>query len=147
VLTDVGPVEVKIPRDTLGTFEPQIVKKRRLTGLDEMVLMLSAKGLTHGEISAHLYEVYGTEVSKQDADRSDRVACCSGTEETSFEVGQLLGLVPRRQQRTRLVVVDPAPAAPTPPCGPRAPGCRPCARIRRCATAQLPAHPSVRSGT
>lgn len=67
VLTDVGPVEVKVPRDTAGSFEPQIVKKRqrRLTGVDEMVLSLSAKGLTHGEISAHLAEVYGAEVSKQ----------------------------------------------------------------------------------
>ncbi|MEU8779684.1 IS256 family transposase [Streptomyces sp. NPDC048606] len=67
VLTDVGPVEVKVPRDTAGTFEPQIVKKRqrRLTGIDEMVLSLSAKGLTHGEISAHLAEVYGASVSKQ----------------------------------------------------------------------------------
>jgi transposase-like protein len=67
VLTDVGPVEVKVPRDTSGTFEPQIVKKRqrRLTGVVEMVLSLSAKGLTHGEISAHLAEVYGAEVSKQ----------------------------------------------------------------------------------
>ncbi|BFO16924.1 hypothetical protein SHKM778_33120 [Streptomyces sp. KM77-8] len=59
VLTDVGPVEVKVPSDTAGTFEPQIVRKRqrRLTGVDEMVLSLSAKGLTHGEISAHLAEV------------------------------------------------------------------------------------------
>ncbi|MFE2944898.1 IS256 family transposase, partial [Streptomyces sp. NPDC059255] len=67
VLTDVGPVEVKVPRDTAGSFVPQIVKKRqrRLTGVDEMVLSLSAKGLTHGEISAHLAEVYGAEVSKQ----------------------------------------------------------------------------------
>jgi transposase-like protein len=67
VLTEVGPVELKVPRDTAGTFEPRIVKKRqrRLTGVDEMVLSLSAKGLTHGEICAHLAEVYGAEVSKQ----------------------------------------------------------------------------------
>jgi transposase-like protein len=67
VLTDVGPVEVKVPRDVAGSFEPQIVKKRqrRLTGVDEMVLSLSAKGLAHGEISAHLAEVYGAEVSRQ----------------------------------------------------------------------------------
>jgi transposase-like protein len=67
VLTDVRPVEIKVPRDTSGTFEPQIVKKRqrRLTGVDEMVLSLSAKRLTHGEIAAHLAEVYGAEVSKQ----------------------------------------------------------------------------------
>src|SRR6185436_19665061 len=50
-----------------GTFEPQIVRKRqrRLTGVDDLVLSLSARGLTHGEIAAHLAEVYGTEVSKQ----------------------------------------------------------------------------------
>ena len=67
VLTDVGPVEVRVPRDVAGTFEPQIVRKRqrRLSGVDDLVLSLSAKGLTHGEIAAHLAEVYGTEVSKQ----------------------------------------------------------------------------------
>lgn len=66
VLTDVGPVEIDVPRDRTGSFEPQIVRKRqrRLTGVDEMVLSLSARGLTHGEISAHLREVYGAEVSK-----------------------------------------------------------------------------------
>lgn len=55
-----------MPRDREGSFEPAIVKKRqrRLTGVDEMVLSLSAKGLTHGEISAHLAEVYGADVSK-----------------------------------------------------------------------------------
>ncbi len=66
VITDVGPVEIEVPRDRAGSFEPQIVKKRqrRLNGVDEMVLSLSACGLTHGEISAHLKEVYGAEVSK-----------------------------------------------------------------------------------
>jgi transposase-like protein len=65
VLTDIGPVEIDVPRDREGSFEPAIVKKRqrRLTGVDEMVLSLSAKGLTHGEISAHLAEVYGADVS------------------------------------------------------------------------------------
>ncbi|WNI19582.1 IS256 family transposase [Streptomyces sp. ITFR-21] len=67
VLTDVGPVEGKVPRDVEGSFEPQTVRKRRrrLTGVDEMVLSLSAKGPTHGEISAHLAGVYGAGVSKQ----------------------------------------------------------------------------------
>ncbi|MCA1224380.1 IS256 family transposase, partial [Streptomyces sp. 8L] len=66
VLTDIGPVEIDVPRDREGLFEPAIVKKgqRRLTGVDEMVLSLSAKGLTHGEISAHLAEVYGASASK-----------------------------------------------------------------------------------
>lgn len=67
VLTDVGPVKVTVPRDRNGIFEPKIVAKRqkRLTGVDEMVISLAAKGLTTGEISAHLAEVYGAEVSRQ----------------------------------------------------------------------------------
>jgi putative transposase len=67
VLTDTGPVEITVPRDRDSSFEPKIVAKRqrRLTGVDDMVISLSAKGLTHGEIAAHLAEVYGAEVSKQ----------------------------------------------------------------------------------
>ena len=67
VLTDVGPVEVEVPRDRDGSFEPKIVAKRqrRLSGVDELVISLSAKGLTTGEVQAHLAEVYGAEVSRQ----------------------------------------------------------------------------------
>src|ERR1700751_1938636 len=67
VLTETGPVEISVPRDRDSSFEPKIVAKRqrRLTGVDEMVISLSAKGLTHGEIAAHLAEVYRAEVSKQ----------------------------------------------------------------------------------
>src|ERR1700746_3554605 len=67
MLTETGPVEISVPRDRDSSFEPKIVAKRqrRLTGVDEMVISLSAKGLTHGEIAAHLAEVYGAEVSKQ----------------------------------------------------------------------------------
>jgi putative transposase len=67
VLTETGPVEISVPRDRDSSFEPQIVAKRqrRLTGVEDMVISLSAKGLTHGEIAAHLEEVYGAEVSKQ----------------------------------------------------------------------------------
>jgi putative transposase len=66
VLTEVGPVEIVVPRDRDSSFEPEIVKKRRrrLDGIEGMVLSLSAKGLTTGEISAHLKEVYGASVSK-----------------------------------------------------------------------------------
>ena len=67
VITDIGPIELEVPRDRAGTFEPVIVpkRKRRLSGVDQMVLSLSAKGLTHGEICAHLEEVYGARVSKE----------------------------------------------------------------------------------
>ena len=67
VLTDVGPVEVDVPRDREASFEPRIVAKRqkRLAGVDELVISLSAKGLTTGEVQAHLAEVYGAQVSRQ----------------------------------------------------------------------------------
>lgn len=67
VQTEAGPLELDMPRDRDGSFEPQIVQKRqrRLSGLNELVISLSAKGLTHGEIAAHLYDVYGAEMSKQ----------------------------------------------------------------------------------
>jgi putative transposase len=66
VLTKAGPVQVEVPRDRDGSFDPVIVRKRqrRLGGIDGIVLSLSAKGLTTGEISAHLAEVYDTSVSK-----------------------------------------------------------------------------------
>jgi transposase-like protein len=67
VLTDVGPVEISVPRDRDASFEPRIVAKRqkRLTGVDELVISLAARGLTTGEICAHLAEIYGAEVSRQ----------------------------------------------------------------------------------
>ncbi len=51
VTTDIGPVEIDVPRDREPSFEPRIVRKRqrRLDGVDGIVCSLSAKGLTHGE--------------------------------------------------------------------------------------------------
>ena len=77
VLTEAtGHVEIEVPRDRDGSFEPQIVKKRqrRLTGVDEIVLSLYAKGLTTGEITAHFAEIYGASVSKETISRiTDKV--------------------------------------------------------------------------
>ncbi len=76
VLTEIGPVVLEVPRDRAGTFEPVIVPKRRrrLNGVDALVCSLSAKGLTHGEICAHLGEIYGAQVSKETITRiTDRV--------------------------------------------------------------------------
>jgi putative transposase len=77
VLTEAsGQVGIEVPRDRDGTFEPQIVRKRqrRLTGVDEIVLSLYAKGLTTGEISAHFEEIYGASVSKETISRiTDKV--------------------------------------------------------------------------
>ena len=67
VITEVGPVDIDVPRDRDGSFEPKIVRKRqrRLGGVDQMVMSLTAKGLTTGEVQAHLAEVYGTDVSRE----------------------------------------------------------------------------------
>lgn len=60
VRTEIGDVRVQVPRDRNGTFEPVTVPvgQRRLSGLDQMVISLYAKGLTTGDIAAHLEDVY-----------------------------------------------------------------------------------------
>jgi transposase-like protein len=71
VLTEIGPVQIEVPRDRDGSFEPVIVpkRKRRLDGIDEIVLSLTARGLTTGEIAAHFNDVYGATVSKDTISR------------------------------------------------------------------------------
>ncbi|XAN06567.1 IS256 family transposase [Ammonicoccus fulvus] len=66
VKTEIGDLEIRVPRDRQGTFEPVIVPKhqRRLSGFDEAVISLYAKGMTTGDIAAHLAEVYDTEISR-----------------------------------------------------------------------------------
>ena len=65
VLTNGGPVRLRVPRDRAGSFEPAIVPKRvsRLGQVDEMILSLYSRGLSTREIQGHLAEVYGAEVS------------------------------------------------------------------------------------
>jgi len=76
VITEVGPVDIDVPRDRDSSFEPATVKKRqrRLNGVDAMVISLMAKGLTTGEVQAHLAETYGTDVSRETISKiTDRV--------------------------------------------------------------------------
>lgn len=63
--TETGPLPIEVPRDREGHFEPRLVKKRqrRLSGLDDVVLSLYARGLSTREIQTHLEELYGTEMS------------------------------------------------------------------------------------
>ncbi len=65
VTTDTGQVDIDVPRDRVGTFEPQLVKKRqtRLPGFDEKVISMYARGMTVREIRGHLEELYGIGVS------------------------------------------------------------------------------------
>jgi putative transposase len=64
--TDIGEVRIEVPRDRAGTFAPAVIPKhsRRLAGFDAAVLSLYAKGMTTGDIAAHLADTYGTEVSR-----------------------------------------------------------------------------------
>jgi len=65
VKTDSSALEIEVPRDRDGSFEPQLVKKRqrRLAGFDEKVLAFYARGMSTREIQAQLEEIYDIEVS------------------------------------------------------------------------------------
>jgi putative transposase len=65
VLTEDGSVEIEVPRDRNGSFEPQIVAKgeTRLDGFDDKIISLYARGLTVREIQGHLRELYAVDVS------------------------------------------------------------------------------------
>ncbi len=71
VQTDLGPVEVRTPRDREGSFAPKILPKRqtRLAGLDDKVLGLYAGGMSVRDISAHLSELYGTDIGRDTISR------------------------------------------------------------------------------
>src|SRR4051795_2368521 len=76
VLTEIGPVDIDVPRDRDSSFDPQTVRKgqRRLDGVDSMVISLTAKGLTTGEVEAHLAEVYSTSITRETISKiTDRV--------------------------------------------------------------------------
>jgi putative transposase len=65
ILTEDGEIEIAVPRDRAGSFEPQLITKgqRRFDGFDDKILSLYARGMTVREIQGHLAELYGTEVS------------------------------------------------------------------------------------
>jgi len=65
LLGENGPVEIEVPRDREGTFEPQLIRKgqRRFDGFDQKILAMYARGMTVREIQGFLKEQYGAEVS------------------------------------------------------------------------------------
>jgi putative transposase len=71
LLTDNGRVQIDVPRDRKGRFEPQLVAKgqRRLAGLDEKIIALYAGGMTTREIETYISELYGEGVSRQTVSR------------------------------------------------------------------------------
>ena len=64
--TELGPVDLRTPRDRQGSFEPKLVGKRqtRLVGLDDRILGLYAGGMSVCDIAAHLTDLCGTEVGR-----------------------------------------------------------------------------------
>ena len=117
VTTDVGEVALRVPRDRNGTFEPQTVPKhqRRLDGLSGNVISLYAKGMTTGDIQAHLLEIYGTEISRETISKiTDQIVEDMAVVAASAARSVLSGVVDRRDRDQ----------------GPRLPGREP-ARLRR----------------
>src|SRR5436189_813077 len=62
---DFGQIEIEVPRDREGEFEPKIVGKhqRRFSGFDDKILSMYARGMTTREIQGHLEEIYKVEIS------------------------------------------------------------------------------------
>ena len=67
VTSSMGPIELDIPRDRNGEFEPQIVKKHQtdISTIEDQVLSMYAKGMTTRDISKHLQDVYGVDTSAE----------------------------------------------------------------------------------
>ena len=65
--SDQGPLDIEVPRDREGEFEPAIVPKyqREFKGFDDKILSMYSRGMTTREIASHLKEIYGTEVSPE----------------------------------------------------------------------------------
>ncbi|MCD6197933.1 MAG: IS256 family transposase [Deltaproteobacteria bacterium] len=65
ITTDHVPLEIKVPRDRISSFEPKIIPKhkKRFDGFDDKIISMYARGMTVREIQGHLEEIYGVEVS------------------------------------------------------------------------------------
>ena len=65
VLTETAKIDIRIPRDREGTFDPKLIQRyqRRFPGFDDKIVSMYARGMTVREIQGHLLELYGLEVS------------------------------------------------------------------------------------
>ena len=65
VMTDTGKIEIDVPRDRAGSFDPQLIAKyqRRFPGFDDKIISMYARGMSTREITGHLRDLYGIDVS------------------------------------------------------------------------------------
>jgi putative transposase len=93
VLTDSGPLAIEVPRDRMGTFEPQLIGKheRRFTGFDDKIIAMYARGMTVREIQGYLAEMYAMDVS---ADLISRVSDAVMSEVTTWQTRALESMYP-----------------------------------------------------
>ena len=83
MLTEDGGVEIAVPRDRPGTFEPQLIAKGQthFDGFDDKILSLYARGMTVRETQGHLLELYGTDVSPDLISRVSAIAIAAPEQE------------------------------------------------------------------
>ena len=67
VTSHLGELELEPPRDRNGTFDPQVVKKRQkdISGIEDKVISMYAKGMSTRDISSHIYDIYGHKLSAE----------------------------------------------------------------------------------
>jgi transposase-like protein len=78
--TSFGDVDVSVPRDRKGEFEPQVLKKNQTSvsqDIEEKILSMYAKGMTTGDIESHIQDIYGVEVSDTTVSRITDRSCPS----------------------------------------------------------------------
>ena len=78
IRTNTGPLEIEVPRDRAGVYEPQVIPKheRHFDGFDDAILSLYARGMTVRETQEHFRELYGVEVSHTFISNiTDRIVC------------------------------------------------------------------------
>jgi transposase-like protein len=97
VTTEIGKVNLRVPRDRDASFDPLTVRKgqRRLDGLTGNVISLYAKGMTTGDIQAHLAEIYDTDISRDTISRITNAVIedMAGWQSRPLDARRFLGVV------------------------------------------------------
>jgi putative transposase len=111
VLTETSKLDLRIPRDREGTFDPKLIARyqRRFPGFDEKIVSMYARGMTVREIQGHLLELYGLEVARSHFDGDGRrsgdggrmAEPAAGTDVSASFLRRVAGQNPRRGARSQ----------------------------------------------